>query len=102
MFGILERDIDYIMKALEMFDEIESALIFGSRAMGNYKKGSDIDMAISGQLVTRETIAKLNDFLSEQYPIPYFFDILHLEAINNEQLLEQIQTFGIEVYRKGS
>lgn len=38
MFGLLDRDILYINKALEEFDEIEKVIIFGSRAMGNYKK----------------------------------------------------------------
>ena len=45
MFGLLDRDIKYIIKALEQHDEIEKAIIFGSRAMGNYKKGSDVDIA---------------------------------------------------------
>ena len=47
MFGLLDRDIKYIIKALEQHDEIEKAIIFGSRAMGNYKKGSDVDIAFS-------------------------------------------------------
>ena len=38
MCGLLGRDIKYIIKALEQHDEIEKAIIFGSRAMGNYKK----------------------------------------------------------------
>ena len=48
MCGLLDRDIKYIRKALEKYDEIEKAVIFGSRAMGNYKKGSDVDIAIDG------------------------------------------------------
>lgn len=46
------RDIEYIKKALIKFNEIEEAVVFGSRAMGNYKKGSDIDIVIIGELVT--------------------------------------------------
>ncbi len=38
MFGLLDRDIKYINKALKQYDEVEKAIIFGSRAMGNYKK----------------------------------------------------------------
>ena len=52
MYGLLDRDIKYIIKALEQHDEIEKAIIFGSRAMGNYKKGSDVDIAIIGENVT--------------------------------------------------
>ena len=46
MFGLLDRDIVYINKALEKFEEIEKAIIVGSRSIGNYKKGSDVDIAI--------------------------------------------------------
>ena len=46
MYGLLDRDIKYIIKALEQHDEIEKAIIFGSRAMGNYKKGSDVDIDV--------------------------------------------------------
>ena len=53
MFGLLDRDIKYIIKALEQHDEIEKAIIFGSRAMENYKKGSDVDIAIIGENVNR-------------------------------------------------
>ncbi|WP_204226487.1 nucleotidyltransferase domain-containing protein [Clostridium botulinum] len=54
MFGLLERDIKYINEVLDKFEEIEKAIIFGSRAMGNYKKGSDVDIAIIGKNVTNK------------------------------------------------
>lgn len=75
-------------------------IIFGSRALGNYKKGSDVDITISGQDITNETIYRLDDLLNEEYPLPYFFDLLHYEQINNENLKNHIDTFGKELYRK--
>lgn len=98
MFGLFERDVDLIVKALGKFEEIDRAFIFGSRAIGNYKKGLDIDIALLGDKVTRRTVADLNELLDEEYPLPYFFDILHYEEISNEKLIEHIDTKGIEVY----
>lgn len=98
MFGLFERDIDLIVKALSDFEEIDRALIFGSRAIGNYKKGSDIDIAILGDKITRKTVADLNELLNEEYPLPYFFDLLHYEEIKNEKLIAHIDTKGIELY----
>ena len=46
MFGLKHRDIENIQKALNMFPNITKAIIFGSRAMGNYKNASDIDIAV--------------------------------------------------------
>ncbi|MGL4911750.1 MAG: nucleotidyltransferase family protein [Romboutsia sp.] len=100
MFGLLDRDISYIHKALEQFNEIEKAIVFGSRAMGNYKKGSDIDIAILGKDVTNKTIFGLDDYLNEVYPLPYFFDIIQYDLITNEKLREHINEEGKILYKR--
>ena len=94
MFGLLDRDINYIIKALEKYEEIEKAIIFGSRAMGNYKKGSDIDIAIVGKSIDNSILYRLDDYLNEVYPLPYFFDIINYERINNENLIRHIDEEG--------
>ncbi len=102
MFGLLEKDLEYILLALKSIEEIEQAQIFGSRAMGNYRKGSDIDLVISGEFVTSKTLLKLDDLLNEEYPLPYFFDILIYDEINNKKLKEHIDSVGKPIYQKGS
>lgn len=98
MFGLLEEDLHYILKAIETFAEIEKVKIFGSRALGNYKKGSDVDIAIFGENIHEKTLLGLSDLLNEQYPLPYFFDIIHYESINNPNLTKHIDEVGIEIY----
>ena len=100
MFGLLDRDIKYIRKALEKYDEIEKAVIFGSRAMGNYKKGSDVDIAIIGKDVSRSIVYKIEDYLNEVYPLPYFFDLIHYNEITNENLINHIDNEGKIIYIK--
>ena len=100
MFGLLDRDIKYIRKALEKYDEIEKAVIFGSRAMGNYKKGSDVDIAIIGKDVSRSIVYKIEDYLNEVYPLPYFFDIIQYNEITNENLINHIDNEGKLLYTK--
>lgn len=100
MFGLLDRDIEYILRALKQFDEIEEARVFGSRAMGNYKKGSDIDMVIIGKNITSSVLYKLDDYLNEVYPLPYFFDIIQYESIMNENLINHINNEGKVIYTK--
>lgn len=48
-FGIESESYQRIVKALSQFREIDEVIVFGSRAMGNYKKGSDIDLALLGK-----------------------------------------------------
>ena len=99
-FGLLERDLSYIKKGIEKFPEIEEVILFGSRAMGNFKKASDIDLAIKGKKVTREIIIRLSGLLNEEYPIPFFFDVIHYEKINNIKLKEHIDNYGINIFKK--
>ncbi|MDC3424591.1 nucleotidyltransferase domain-containing protein [Aquibacillus sp. 3ASR75-11] len=102
MFGLIKSDIQYITSALEKFDEIKCGIIFGSRAMGNYKRGSDIDLAIKGEGINSKTLYKLSDLLNEVYPLPYFFDIVHYEAVSNTNLKSHIDNEGKIIYKANS
>lgn len=97
MFGLSEKDIDMVLEAVQKFPEIEDVIIFGSRALGNYKKGSDVDMAIKGTSITIHTVLGLSDLLNEVYPLPYYFDIVHYETISNSNLIKHIKAHGIQL-----
>ena len=94
MYGLLKKDFDYIFEALTEVDGIDKVIIFGSRAMGNYKRGSDVDIAIVGDNINIKTVFRLSYFLNEEYPMPYFFDVINYNMIKNERLKEHINTYG--------
>ncbi len=48
-FGLKPETINIIQTSLASFPEIESAILYGSRAKGNYKNGSDIDLTLKTQ-----------------------------------------------------
>lgn len=100
MYGLLERDFKYIVEAASKYTEIKEIILFGSRAMGNYKKGSDVDIALIGEKVDGKTVRRLSDDLNEEYPLPYFFDILNYNKISNEELREHIDSVGKSIYKK--
>ena len=85
-FGLKESDLEYIINTIKQFCEIEKAVIFGSRAMGNYKPGSDIDIAIYGSKVTFNTISSLHSMLEDQGSLPYFIDIINYTHLSNKEL----------------
>lgn len=99
-FGIYEKSFALIINELKKVAEIEKAVIFGSRAMGNYKKASDIDIAIFGKDINFRVLAKLNYQLSEEIPIPYFVDIVHFESIDNKPLQNHIIEHGRIIYER--
>ncbi|BEP30305.1 nucleotidyltransferase domain-containing protein [Helicovermis profundi] len=100
MYGLLKRDLDYIIKSVSKYSEIEEVIIFGSRAMGNFKKASDIDLALKGDLVDRNILRRVNEDLNEVYPIPYFLDIINYQDISNEKLKTHIDDVGKSIWHK--
>lgn len=98
-YGLKNRDLEYILEALGKIIGIEEAIIFGSRAIGNYKSGSDVDIAIKGQKVTHSIVSTLSYKMNEEYPLPYFFDIVHYEKIKEQKLIDHIDQVGKTIYK---
>ena len=88
-FGLRESDIEYIHAQLAVNKKIEGALIYGSRAMGRQRNGSDIDLTLEGELLKIEDIMKLNGVFYDS-PLPYKFDISIRHGIDNKNLLATI------------
>jgi len=93
-FGITERSLEIVISAVARFPEVECALVFGSRAMGNYKPGSDIDLALMGSAVGVDTARRLSVILNEEEPIPYKVDVVAYSACESEELRRHIDQWG--------
>lgn len=97
-FGLRDNDLAHIIRMIETFHEIEKVVIFGSRAKGNHKPGSDIDIAILGDKVNFNTVASLHGILEEEGPLPYFFDIVDYTHLDHQGLKEHIDRIGQVIY----
>ncbi len=100
MFGLTDADIKRIIAETAKHTEIEQLIIFGSRAIGNYKKGSDVDLALVGKAVNNKTAKKLSIALNENSPMPYYFDVIDYHQIQNKDLKQHIDEKGIVIYTK--
>jgi uncharacterized protein len=98
-YGLKDSDLQQIVDSFKRFDEIAEVLLFGSRAKGNYKTGSDIDLAIKGVNISHQTVTQLHDWLNEELPLPYFFDVVHYEALDEPQLKAHIDRVGTVLFR---
>ena len=99
-FGLLNADIEAIVKTLRKYSKVKSALIFGSRAKGNYNNGSDVDIALKGSELDFSTISQISYWLNEETTMPYNFDLLNYESVQEPALKEHIDRMGIEIYSK--
>lgn len=98
--GLSQSDIDYIVKVISEFSEIEKATVFGSRAKGNFKPGSDVDIAIYGENITFDTISAVHSRLEEQGPLPYFFDVVDYTHLKHKDLKEHIDRVGKVIFER--
>jgi len=96
--GLFDSDIESIVSVLKKYPTVESAFIFGSRAKGNFKNGSDIDIALKGAQIDFDTLKKISYWLNEETTMPYKFDILIYQNIKEPALKEHIDRVGIELY----
>jgi predicted nucleotidyltransferase len=92
-----EEDINNVLFLLRKNSKINKIILFGSRAKGTYKTGSDIDLALIGPGLN------LNDVLDasveiEKLSLPYKFDLIIFEKIKEEALIEHIKRVGIVLY----
>ena len=99
-FGIPPKSMKLIISALARREEVQQAAIFGSRALGNYKNGSDIDMVVYGEHITEVMLYQLLVEFNEKLPIPYYFDLVHYEALQHAGLKQHIDEFAQVFYRK--
>lgn len=99
-FGIYDHSYKLMLELIASYQEIEEVRIFGSRAIGNYKKGSDIDIAIKGKDITSKTIISLTNRLDETGNTPYFFDVVNYHTISNKELQKHIDQVGVTIYLK--
>lgn len=75
--------------------QIEKVVLFGSRARGDYKIVSDIDLAISGGNVVEFTL-DAEDYINTLLK----FDVVNLDGAVQDELIQMIKKEGIVIYEK--
>ncbi len=100
MHGLKDSDLVVIREILGRFPNVESAKVYGSRALGTQKPGSDVDIALIGKDVSRNTVIQVSALLNEESPLPYHFDVTDYHTIKNTQLKEHIDRVGWLFYNK--
>jgi predicted nucleotidyltransferase len=99
-FGLSSENLNFIVETFKKFTEVEKVVVYGSRSKGNYKNGSDIDLALFGSKITLKTLSKISYELENNNLIPLFFDLVHYETLRNNELKKIIDREGQEVYIK--
>ena len=98
-FGLSIADLENVLSILKKNTKIKQVILFGSRAKGNFKPGSDVDIALKGEGL------KLKDILDasieiDELLLPYKFDLIIYDRINEIALVEHIDRIGIVLFNR--
>jgi predicted nucleotidyltransferase len=99
-FGLDAATIQKIGDVLAKHPQVERAVLYGSRAKGNYKPGSDIDLTlIGGDDLTLEVLYRILDELEES-TLPYTFDVSIFRQISDPDVIDHIRRVGVVLYER--
>jgi uncharacterized protein len=98
--ALSQRELALIQEVLSRHPKITAAVLFGSRAMKSHQPGSDIDLALQGDLdsLYAESIAAELDDL----PLPYRFDVKAYSDIRSSPLIDHIHRVGVVIFTRSA
>ncbi|MBI5080319.1 MAG: nucleotidyltransferase domain-containing protein [Chloroflexi bacterium] len=99
-FGLKEITIEKICGVLAKHPQVDRAVIYGSRAKGNYKNGSDIDLTLhGGEDLTMNILAKIMTEIDDLL-LPYTIDLSIFHDLSDPDFIDHIQRIGLTFYEK--
>lgn len=98
-YGLKKETIKKINTLFAKYEEVEEAVLYGSRAKGNYKPGSDVDLTLKGKQLNLKLLNKISLDLDDLL-LPYTFDLSIYHHITASDLIEHIERVGKIFYVK--
>jgi len=99
-YGLSPELLGRLKVLFSTFPEVESVILYGSRAKGTHRAGSDVDITITGDAVSNAVVARIECEIDDLLT-PYTFDISAFSHIDNPRLLSHIVRVGVMIYQRG-
>ena len=98
-YGLDDKYFNALISVFPRHPEVDSVILYGSRAKGNYKPFSDIDITLKGSTLTRQHLGQIFTEIDDLL-LPYFLDISIYDKLTDKGFIEAIDKSGVEIYRK--
>lgn len=98
-YGLKKEYIEQIKLVFDNYPAIEKAILYGSRAKGNYRNGSDIDLSLVGETLDLGLLHKIENSLDDLL-LPYQIDLSIFHKIDNRDLSNHINRVGVLFYER--
>jgi predicted nucleotidyltransferase len=99
LYGLKEEIINGIKQVFSHYKQVDEVIIYGSRAKGDFKRGSDIDLTLKGENINLSILNKI-DIELDDLLLPYTFDLSIFSHIDNPDLVDHIHRVGKIFYSK--
>jgi predicted nucleotidyltransferase len=100
-YGLDDTVLVKIHNVFAAFPQVDKVILYGSRAKGDYKIGSDIDLTLLGENIDLSVMNQIGLMLDDLL-LPYTFDLSVFKHIRNIELLNHIDRVGVEFYCRRS
>lgn len=97
MFGLPSEAIERMCRVFSRHAGIDSVIVYGSRAKGNYRPGSDIDLTIMGQRLELSQLLAIEGEIDDLL-LPWMVDLSLFHHIDNPGLIDHIRRVGQPIY----
>jgi len=99
-FGIPRADLDALISELKSNNNIFEIVLFGSRAKGTFRNGSDIDIALKGDNLSLKDILDATSDI-EKLLLPNKLDLVLYSRISEPALIDHIDRVGVVLFKRG-
>ncbi len=99
MYGLTDRELALMDSYFSQIANLEKVILYGSRAKGNYKKFSDVDITLLGKEIGISDLFKLQDLLYES-DLPYMYDVSLFKSLTNPDLIDHINRKGVVLWER--
>ena len=97
--GLSANTLAQICATLARFPQVEKGVLYGSRAKGNFKPGSDIDLTLRGDGLTMSLLGNI-DMALDDLLLPYEIDLSIYDQLGHAELVAHIDRVGRVIYQK--
>lgn len=98
-YGLPDHTVNQICAVLAQYPQVDRAVLYGSRAKGNFKPGSDIDLTLHGPDLTQKLCSSIAEALDDLL-LPYSIDLSVFANLQHPELEAHIQRVGVVFFER--
>jgi predicted nucleotidyltransferase len=98
-YGLSDEVLARIVSVFSRQPEVDSVILYGSRAKGSHRPSSDIDLTMAGRNLSHDQLLTV-ELMLDDLLLPYKIDLSLYSQIDNSDLLAHIDRVGVSIFTR--